>query len=174
MFPYSQWAGGSIYPRDFLSALDSPGDIRVIQNKDANGNDDGSYHVEMRVYNASGGALVKGQPYLLTPTGVQATNMTIITPAALASVPRIVVFAVDTTANNTWCWVAIGGWIDANITGAQTIGNFLKVAAGTSTTALVTDGSTQTTGSCGVVATTRASGTGVDRCFIYGLPIVCN
>lgn len=123
-------------------------------------NSDGSRYYVMRAYNATGGALVAGQPYLLygNTGGDEEFTPAVLAVAGLAAVPRRVCIATEAAAAATYTWVAVQGWVDGVLlTGTVTKGDFAKLATGTSTTRLTTDGTTQTVASLGTLAQAGSS-----------------
>ncbi|MGH7472452.1 MAG: hypothetical protein ACREJW_00765 [Candidatus Methylomirabilales bacterium] len=123
-------------------------------------NSDGSRYYAMRVYNATGGVLNVGQPYILygNTGGDEEFTPAVLAVAGLAAVPRRVCIALEAAAIGGYTWVAVQGWVDnVLLTGTITKGDGVKLATGTSTTRLTTDGTTQTTATLGTAAQAGSS-----------------
>jgi hypothetical protein len=129
-------------------ANDTPGATRVAHYLDSTGARTGKWAREMRLYNATGGALTKNAVYMLNYTGVPSTSPQVI--ACATSTPtRQLVVAKEAVAIASWGWFAVAGWTDALVDGTTdvAISDFLKLTSGTSATAFIKDGTTITTSS---------------------------
>lgn len=115
---------------------------------DSSGNRTGKVGHLVRLYNATGGVLVLNAVYMVNYSGNPATSPQVI--AAAASTPtRELVVAKEAVAIASWGWFCFSGWTDALVEGTTdvAIGDFLKFASATSTTAFIKDGTTITASS---------------------------
>lgn len=125
-----------------------------------------------KVYNGTGSALVANRPYLVTYAGSSVTveNPRVTALAAVAG-PYQVVIAEEAIPNGEWGWVCFQGYHDCGVEGTTDVaaGDFLKVAAGTSTSGLVKDGTSRTVESVAIACAAQASNAVVDkRVFLLG------
>lgn len=141
-------------------ALDTPLAKRVVEYVDSNGGKTGKLGFQARVYNPGGGALVKGQPYMIAYTGSPATSPGVIAPAT-STPARQVVVAAEAIPAASWGWVYYAGWCDALVNGTTdvAVGDYLKITSGTSTTSFIKDGATYSVNSlaCAGAASTADS-----------------
>jgi hypothetical protein len=129
-------------------ANDTPLAKRVAHYIDSTGARTGKVGIEVRLYNATGGALTKNAVYMLNYSGNPATSPQVI--ACATSTPtRFLVVAKEAVATASWGWFCVAGWTDALVDGTTdvAVGDFLKLTSGTSATAFIKDGTTITTSS---------------------------
>ena len=147
-------------------AFDSPLKIEERHNSD------GTRYLCVRLYNATGAALVAGRPYVVEYDGDEETNPSVITPAALA-VYQHVVFATEATATASWGWFVIQGTYDGVLVEGTTDvakDDYLDCTPGTSAVALIKDHSTvRSTASVARACAAQAANSIVaTRCYIFG------
>lgn len=151
-------------------ANDAPGAIRYSEYVDSSGVNTHEPQIQVRLYNATGGACVVGRPYMVTYDGDEETNPSVTTPAAV-SAPCWVVFATEATATASWGWFTIAGYDDVLVEGTTDVAkdDFLKITAATTATAMLKDGTTKTTDSIAIACAAQASNSEVlTKCYIIG------
>lgn len=158
-----------IIPRS-NTALDSPGQIRLRSYVDSNGVETGDVCRQVRLYNATGGALVAGATYMVDFDGDEETNPKVIACAAV-TVDVQVVIAQEATATASWGWFTYAGYCDALVEGTTDVAkdDYLKIVAGTSATSFIKDGTARTSDS-GAIATAAqtANSSVLTKVFLLG------
>lgn len=93
-------------------------------------NSDGTLRHEVRLYNATGGALTSGGFYMVDYGGTTPTapNPRVVTPATTAIMREFVV-ALSALADVSYGWFAYAGYVDALVEGTTdvTAGDYLKL-----------------------------------------------
>ena len=113
-------------------------------------------------------ALVAGQPYIITPTtesvtveGVAVVSGIAVTeaPTAVATVSRRCGVADKAYATGDIAFLIAGGEVEAKVEGTTDVvsGDFLKLAPGTTATALIKDGTTETNSSVALAVDAQAA-----------------
>lgn len=133
-------------------------------------NSDGTSYSQVRLYNATGGALTAGGWYMIAWGGTTATaqNPRVIVPATTALMREFVV-ALAALADASYGWFAYSGYVDALVDGTSdvTAGHFVKLVNGS--TAVVTDGATYTANTVAVCLPGQTTNAPTStRCFLIG------
>lgn len=102
----------------------------------------------IRAYNGTGSALTAGRPYILTFDGDEETNPSVAVATASmtgevtsGSALRRVVVALKATANATWDWFAIQGYVNCLVEGTTNVAkdDYLELVPASTATALQKD-----------------------------------
>ncbi len=144
--------GGQILPKP-AGASSALGQRQNVPYRDPiTGAETGEVRSEIFLYNATGAATVIGNAYMLTQTGLVPAQLLQAAVLAAGARPREVVIATSIIPAAGYGWFALSGPVNITCSGTPAAGAHLKVATGTSTSALVTD-TTGTTASVGMMAT---------------------
>lgn len=160
-----------IEPRSTISSTTTFGAKRIVEYADSNGVGTGEYREEVFLYNNTGGATVVGQCGLLEYTGLGTTNPQIVALAAKTAIYYHLVVAMEAVAAAGGVWCAVQGPADILVEGTTdvAVGDFLKAVAGTSTTALIKDGTTKTEDSYAIAHAAQAANSAVlTKCYLIG------
>ena len=127
----------------------------------------------VRLFNDSGAAAVKGQPYLLMHDGDEEENLKAITVASTAAgVPALIVVAMEAVADQAWGWYCWRGTLDAMVDGDATdvaVDDYLQVAnAGTAFTDNTT---TRTAQSAAIAMEANTGAAALKKIYLFGMPV---
>lgn len=143
---------------------------------------EGLWQKQIRVFNDTGGALVVGDCYHLTASGLPEENPKVLdfTDAGNDNY-RMLVVAVEAIADQSYGWVAFAGYVDAHVEGTTdvAVGDylFLDTNSGGGVTALITSGGTVETNSTVAIACEAQGTAGVATkamVFLLGAPKICD
>lgn len=159
------FSGAQVPSRQPYPLLDSC-QKRVVKNLD------GTAMSQVRLYNATGGALTAGGWYMISWGGSTATapNPRVIAVATTTLLREFVV-AMTALADVSYGWFAYQGYVDALVDGTSdvTAGHFVECV--NTTSAVVTDGATMTANSIAVCLPGQTANTPTStRCFLLGIP----
>jgi hypothetical protein len=167
--PFGRNYGGVATPRSSGSA-DAPNAIRSVT--DASGN----VGWQVRLFKPSGAALSVGQTLRVAYVGAVSGNPQVAAVASgTATFDRLVV-ASAATASGTWDWYYFEGYCKILVEGTTDVASadFLKSVAGTSTTALIKDGSTRSANSFAIAIDGQTANSEVlTLCYLLGDQATC-
>jgi hypothetical protein len=142
-----------------------------VSYTDSNGVETGELREEIFLYNNTGGATAMGQVGLIEYTGLSTTNPQLIILAAKTAIYYHIAAAMEVVAAAAGVWCALMGPADILVEGTTdvAVGDFLKAVAGTSTVALIKDGTTKTEDSYAIAHAAQAANSAVlTKCYLLG------
>lgn len=125
----------------------------------------------IRLYNATGGAMVKGRVYKLAFDGDEETNPSAVAVVTLASVYQNVVVALEDVAATSWGWFAFQGYCDAFVEGTTDVAkdDFLTCNDATDDDAFIGDTTTRTVNSMAIACAAQAANSAVlTQVYLFG------
>lgn len=158
-----------VIPRCSVAA-DAPGSVRTVSYVDSNGAETGDVCKQIRLYNATGGALTANATYMVDFDGDEETNPKVIACAAV-TVDVHVVVAAAATAAASWGWFTYAGYCDALVEGTTDVAkdDYLKIVAATSATSFIKDGTSRTADSGAIACAAQAANSSVaTKVFLFG------
>ena len=148
-----------VQPRTTLTDT-NPGAGLFNEYIDSNGVQTHEPQYWIKVYNGTSGALTKGGVYMVVYDGDEETNPKLAAPATVAADAQVVV-ATAASADATWCWVVVSGYVDALVEGTTDVAkdDFLK--ATNAQIYFVKDATTKSTDSAAIACAAQAANSAV-------------
>ena len=126
-------------------------------------NSDGTRVLCVRLYNATGAAMVTGRVYRVAFDGDEETNPSAVACVTLANVYQNVVVAMSDVAITSWGWFAIQGYCQAFVEGTTDVAkdDFLTVNDATDDDAFIDDTTARTINSFAIACEAQAANSAV-------------
>lgn len=135
-------------------ALDNPAAVKEVEY-----NSSGETGWAIRLFKPTGAALVKGAVVKIAYSGQASGDPQVATVTSGAAAFDRVVVAAEAVSSGTFGWFFFAGVCDAMVDGTTdvTLGDYLKMVAGTDNDAFIKDGTALTINSCAVAMAAQAS-----------------
>jgi hypothetical protein len=153
-------------------ANDTPGQVRLVSYTTSAGVETNEPQRQVRLFNDTGAACVKGGVYMVGFDATEEQNPKIEVCAAV-TVNRQLVVAVEATADQTWGWFAYAAYVDALVDGDTTdisAGDYLKIVAGTNPDAFIDDSTSRTADSAAIAMEANTGTQALTKVFLFGDP----